>query len=261
MVSGEPAILVPAIGTLSSWNMDVPEMRVLIVDDDCAFSDTLGAYLQKQGCVVNAISEPARCGEALRDGLPDIILLDQRFLGSTGTDVLRQIRAVSSVPVIMVTGLSDPLDRIVNLEIGADDEVEKTIAPRELLARMKGVLRRSRLAPLPQERAEPKSILGQWTLDMSRRVLSRPDGMTCRLTTAEYEMLACLHASLGAPVSRGVLSEAVFKRPCRIGDRGVDSVIKKLRRKIEISPKDPQSIKSVRPLGYVFVGFPAADAT
>jgi len=241
--------------------MDMPEMRVLIVDDDCAFSDVLGAYLEKQGCVVSAISDPVKCNEALHDAVPDIILLDQRFLGTTGTDLLRQIRAASNVPVIMVTGLSDPFDRIVNLEIGADDEVEKTIAPRELLARMKGVLRRSGPAPLPRERAGAESKLGQWTLDRARRVLLRPDGAICRLTTAEYEMLACLHASRGAPVTRGVLSEAVFKRPFRVGDRGVDSVIKKLRRKIEISPDDPQSIKSVRPLGYVFVGFPAAGAT
>lgn len=245
---------------LLRWNMDVAEMRVLIVDDDCAFADVLGAYLEKQGCVVSAIADPAKCGEALRDAVPEIILLDQRFSGSTGTDLLRQIRATGDVPVIMVTGLSDPFDRIVNLEIGADDEVEKTIAPRELLARMRGVLRRSRLAPVPQGRVEATCNPGQWTLDTARRVLLRPDGTTCRLTTAEYEMLGCLHASQGVPVNRGVLSETVFKRPFRVGDRGVDSVIKKLRRKIEISPEDPQSIKSVRPLGYVFVGFPAAGA-
>lgn len=225
-------------------------IRVLLVDDDCEYAGALSAYLTLHGCEVATLADPAELCAALALHRPDILLLDQ-FMGSvSGTDVLRRLRSETDLPCIIVTGRSETTERILHLELGADDEVDKSLPPRELLARLRAVLRRAR----PSERVAAEPGRGGWRFLPDRRELRAPDGTLCHLTTAEFEALRILHDHLGEAVSRAALCREVFGRAQRPGDRAVDTVIRKLRRKIQ-PPGGPECIKTVRPVGYVFVGF------
>jgi DNA-binding response OmpR family regulator len=228
---------------------------ILILDDDRAYCEAMTAYLEAHGCRVTAIQEPAALDAALAETEPDLLLLDQRLGSTTGTDVLRRIREVTNLPCIVVTGLSDTTDRIVNLEIGADDEVEKTVPPREMLARIRSVLRRYRgqRSALPAA-APPPAAAGSWQLHVARRELQRPDGTLCPLSTVEFETLRVLYEANGAAVSRAELSMRVFRRPYVTTDRAVDTAVRKLRRKID-AENGHRVVKSVRPTGYMFAGF------
>jgi len=229
---------------------------ILILDDDPAYCEAMSAYLESNGCRVTTIQEPNALDAALLRTNPDLLLLDQRLGSTTGTNVLLRIREMTSLPCIIVTGRSDAVDRIVNLEVGADDEVEKAIPPREMLARIRSVLRRSRATTLgARVTTAPAAICASgWEFSVQRRELRRPDGSLCSLTTAEFEALRALHDAAGAAVSRSDLSERVFRRPYDANDRAVDTVIRKLRRKID-EPDEPRVIKTVRPVGYMFAGF------
>lgn len=228
--------------------------RVLVLDDDAAYGEQISTYLRIQGFHVCVLQDPANFDEQLRRFVPDLVLLDQRLGKQRGTDVLMRLRQHSSVPCIIVTGASETLDRIINLEVGADDEIEKS-EPRELLARIRAVLRRS-AAPsttTPVTRPIDRRQAG-WVLSANRRDLLRPDGTACGLTGSEFETMSLLWDRLGQPVSRDKISDHVFKRPHRQGDRAVDTVVMKLRLKIggEIGK---QAIDVVRLAGYVFTGF------
>ena len=232
--------------------------RLLVLDDDKAFGEQLSAYLEANGCTVRAEQDARQLDAVMASFQPDLVLLDQRLGETTGTEVLKRLRERSNVPCIVITGMSDPTDRIVNLEIGADDEIDKTVPRRELLARIRAVLRRgARPAPPAPAAAtaEPAADAGGWVFSVIKRELWRPDGTPCRLTTAEFEVLRLLHEKEGVPVSRITLSEQVFGRPYEVGDRAVDTAVNKLRRKIEPG-EESTAIKSVRPMGYVFAGFP-----
>ncbi|WP_421996175.1 response regulator transcription factor [Roseococcus sp.] len=227
--------------------------RILLVDDDPDFAQLLGDYLSLHGCQVQAAQDEPQLQAAVLSFAPDLVLLDQRLGHVSGTDVLRGLRAVSDVPCIIVTGSSETMDRIVNLEIGADDEMEKTITPREMLARVRSVLRRRRRE---NDVPPPEPARAGWQLDTEKRVLRQPGGALCPLTNAEFETLQMLHVAKGNPVSRAELCRQVFGRPFRVGDRAVDTIVKNLRRKIEPESGDFVSIQAVRTFGYVFVGFP-----
>lgn len=237
--------------------------RILMLDDDKAYCDQLSAYLGLHGFTVIPALTASEFEEKLGVTNPDLILLDQRLGETTGTEVLKRIRGNTTVPCIIVTGLSDTMDRIINLEIGADDEIDKAVEPRELLARIRAVLRRGARrdaapavgAPAVSAAAPAPSASG-WRFSAATRELRRPDGSLCHLTSAEFEVLRLLHDSTGVPVARTVLSEKVFGRSYEVGDRAVDTVVKKLRQKIQ-PDGEPTFIQSVRPVGYVFVGFPA----
>ncbi|WP_431303409.1 response regulator transcription factor [Sediminicoccus sp. BL-A-41-H5] len=229
--------------------------RILLLDDDTAFCDAITAYLEAQGCIVAAIQRPDGLEAAILKHNPDLLLLDQRLGDTTGTQLLREMRPRSNLPCIVVTGASDPFDRILNLELGADDEIDKSTAPRELLARIRAVLRRERRPSVERANDAPAS---PWQFVISRRELRRPDGSQCHLTTAEFETLRMLVESIGISVSRAIICQRVFGRPYQPADRAVDTVVKKLRLKID-TPGGSTCIRSVRPMGYVFTGFPAAE--
>lgn len=239
---------------------DATQTRILLVDDDGIFAEQLSAYLSQHGFDTRCLLDVAQFADVFASHAPGLVILDQRLGTVTGTDLLKYMRERSDVPCIILTGHSDPLDRIVNLEVGADDEVHKSVAPREILARIRSVLRRVRGQPLPARALPVTAAATGWRLDKARRRLSKGDGQPCPLTTAEYETLVLLHDNMGSPVSRDAISQHVFRRPWREGDRAVDTVIKKLRRKIEPKPEEPESIKTVRQLGYVFVAFPDGEA-
>lgn len=229
--------------------------RILILDDDTAFCDAISAYLEAQGCIVTAIKMADGLEAAILKYNPNLLLLDQRLGETTGTQLLREMRPRSNLPCIIITGASDPFDRILNLELGADDEVDKSTAPRELLARIRAVLRRENRPSIVRESDTSAS---SWQFLVSKRELRRPDGSLCHLTTAEFETLRLLVESLGVSVSRATICHRVFGRPYQSADRAVDTVVKKLRLKLQPSGSPP-CIQSVRPTGYVFTGFPSVE--
>lgn len=238
--------------------------RILIVDDDKKYCENLAAYLVLYGYEVSSVSTVAELDSLIAAHQPDLVLLDQRLGATTGTEVLRSLRQWSDVPCIVVTGMPDSTDRVVNLEVGADDEVDKTTPTRELLARIRAVLRRSAktsVAPAePESPAEPGSEnpLDGWVLSRRLRELRRPDGSLCHLTTAEFETFLILHQAAGKPVRRAIICERVFGRPYRPGDRSVDNVVTKLRQKLEPGTES-RAIKTLRPMGYIFTGFPRVE--
>jgi DNA-binding response OmpR family regulator len=232
--------------------------QVIILDDDPAFCNAMKAYLEINGCQVDTVHEANVFFQMLQVKTPDILLLDQRLDMMSGTDVLKTVRQKYDFPCIIITGNSDPMDRIVNLELGADDECEKNTSPREILARIRAVVRRNRIAAAPAPVAATSNA-GEWRFQVARRELRRPNGAICPLTTAEFAMLRVLYESVGEPVSRAVLFESVFGRRYDPMDRAVDTLIRKLRAKLEPG-SEPTVIKTIRPIGYAFMGFPEQDS-
>jgi DNA-binding response OmpR family regulator len=231
--------------------------QILLLDDDADYCAQLSSYLEAYGFSVSTAQTRSGFNAQLAEAEPDLIILDQRLGETTATDVLRALRARHDTPCIVISGAADPFERVVNLELGADDEVGKSIAPRELLARIRALLRRARVLghgrhAAPAEREPPGA---GWQLSLERRELWRADGRTCPLTTAEFELLRILVERRGEPISRQELMLAVFRRPWKADDRAVDTVVRKLRRKISGDHGDG-GIKTVRPTGYIFVGFP-----
>ena len=231
--------------------------RILLFDDDPAYCGEMSRYLEAYGFVVTAVLNVADFADRMARETPDLILLDQRLGDTTGTEILRGLRTQTDTPCIIVTGAPDPLDRVVNLELGADDEVDKSVRPRELLARIRAVLRRSRPAP-PAAPPSP-TPRERWTLHPERRELLGHDGAACLLTAAEFMTLRMLNERRGRSVSRPELMGAVFGRIWKPEDRAIDTVVRKLRHKIAPLGGDG-GIKAVRGNGYVFVGFPIVAA-
>lgn len=235
--------------------------KILLLDDDPDDCAQLAGYLEAHGFSVATAQTRGAFAARLAEAEPDLIILDQKLGETTATDVLRALRARHDTPCIVVSGMADPLERVVNLELGADDEVAKSVAPRELLARIRSLLRRTRrmAEPTPALPADSGPAgagpAGRWVLSRERRELLRPDGRDCGLTTAEFETLRILVDRRSEPVTRKELMQAVFHRPWKADDRAVDTVVRKLRRKIA-GDHGNASIKAVRPTGYVFVGFP-----
>lgn len=231
---------------------------LLLLDDDRAYCAQLADYLALHGCAVAAAHTAGEFEARLAAGRYDLVLLDQRLGGTTGTEVLKRMRQRSGLPCIIITGRSDPLDRIVNLEVGADDEIDKAAPPRELLARIRAVLRRGGSGTPDGALPSPAAPAGDggtgWRFCAARGVLRRPDGSRCHLTKAEAALLQALVEARGRPVPRALLSERALGRGLAAGDRAVDTLVKKLRRKIEPGGR-PVSILTVRPVGYVFTGF------
>lgn len=227
---------------------------ILLLDDDPVYCAQLSGYLQAYGFSVATAQTQSGFAAQLTEVEPDLIILDQELGGTSGTDVLRTLRTRLDTPCIVISGMADPLERVVNLELGADDEVAKSIPPRELLARIRALLRRCKVK-MGARPDTPASCTERWVLSRGRRALLRPDGRDCGLTTAEFEILQILVDRRSQPVTRQELMKAVFHRPWKADDRAVDTVVRKLRRKIA-GDRGDGGIKAVRPTGYVFVGFP-----
>ncbi len=224
--------------------------HILIVEDDLVASTTLAAYISKEGYRVSTAPD----GETMRDifakGDVDLILLDINLPDEDGFSLLREIRRQSEVGVIMVTGKAEDVDRIVALELGADDYVIKPFNTRELFARAKNLLRRTVSARLVKRDDPVKQFVG-WTLCIPRRTLTSPSGADVRLTRYEFELLATLSNFPGRVLSRDSLIDHVSGRDRASSDRTIDVLIGRLRRKIEVDPKDPRIIVTVQGVGYV----------
>ena len=220
--------------------------RVLVVEDEESYSDALAYMLRKEGFdVALAATGPQALEEFARNGA-DIVLLDLMLPGLPGTEVCRQIRATSSVPVIMVSAKDDEVDKVVGLELGADDYITKPYSPRELVARIRAVLRRG-----VTEAAGDTSILeaGPVRMDVERHVVT-VDGSEQRLPLKEFELLEMFLRNPGRVLTRGQLIDRVWGADY-VGDtKTLDVHVKRLRAKLEPDPSEPKYLVTVRGLGY-----------
>jgi two-component system phosphate regulon response regulator OmpR len=227
---------------------------VLVIEDDEELAALLSDYLGREGFAVRR-AQDGHTGLALAAaGECALVLLDIMLPGRDGVEVLRELRRVSAVPVIMLTAKGDEVDRIVGLELGADDYLPKPFNPRELVARIHAVLRR-RAAPLPP--GAPALETGQMrfgpvTVDLATRALTRA-GKTISLTTGEFGLLKVLLAHPRVPLSRDKLMELARGREYEVFDRAIDVQISRLRKLVEPDPAHPVHIQTVWGFGYVFV--------
>jgi DNA-binding response OmpR family regulator len=225
-------------------------MRILFVEDDQQFREEMTAYLTANGLSVHAFDTFAMLAEELAKFPESLVLLDLTVGAYNGMDFLRDVLRTHGCPCIVLSGHVDETDRIVSLELGADDVILKTTRPREILARIRALIRRSQgAAPRP-----PEPPRGTWHFQSERRDLRRPDGRAVPLTTAEFNLLDVLVRNQSTPVSREELFAAVFARPFNPLDRAIDNLVAKLRSKL--GDTEPSMIRTVRPIGYVFTGFP-----
>ncbi|PWC35230.1 response regulator [Azospirillum sp. TSO22-1] len=227
--------------------------HILVVDDELTTRTTLTAYFEAEGFRVSAVENGERMRAALAHGDVDLVLLDIRLAGEDGLTLLREVRRTSDIGVILVTGKSDEIDRVVGLETGADDYVTKPFSARELLARAKGLLRRTSAAhAAPADGAAVKHFAG-WSLDVGKRRLSSPAGEDVRLTRAEFELLLAFVRNPGRVLTRDNLLDHVSRRDWAPNDRTVDVLVGRLRRKVEADPNAPRMILTEHGIGYVFV--------
>lgn len=234
--------------------------HILVVDDDARIRQMLIRYFEDEGYRVTAADDGRAMRDALQKGEIDIILLDLILPGGEdGLMLAREVRARSDIPIIMLTGRHDVVDRIVGLEVGADDYIAKPFHLREVLARLRTVMRRRQPAPTVPHTQAPELIqFDGWRLDLGRRQLVTAEGTEIVLTTGEFDMLATLARHPGRVFSRETLMDLTHGRSLEAFDRTIDAQIARLRKKVEQDPKQPSLIKSVRGIGYVFTGRPSS---
>lgn len=225
--------------------------QVLVIDDDRKLRGLLTEYLATGGFDVIATGRADDGLRLLRSEHPEIVILDVMLPGMDGFDACRAIRKESSVPIIMLTARGDVTDRVVGLELGADDYLAKPFEPRELVARMDAILRRGRAS------AETWSF-GPLVVDPDRRSASM-DEMPLTLTTAEFDLLELLIRSRGRVLSRSHILDGVRGEAWDALDRSIDVLVSRLRNKLGDDPKQPRWVRTVRGAGYAFVGAPTED--
>jgi two-component system phosphate regulon response regulator OmpR len=232
--------------------------RLVVVDDEPELRAMITEYLGRYGFVLDAAADGAELDARIEDGgMPDLLILDVNMPGENGFAIARRIRARSNVPILMLTAADDVIDRVVGLELGADDYITKPFDLRELRARIQAVLRRNvRLAePHPAERGAPADTVrfGDLVLDLDARRLLRADGTELALTAMEFDLLAAFAANPNRVLSRDRLLELAHNRGSEPFDRSIDVRVARIRRKIERDPEKPELIKTMRGAGYMFV--------
>jgi DNA-binding response OmpR family regulator len=229
--------------------------RILIVEDDFASRSLLSSYLGKEGYFVNETEKADNLCERVQQEQIDLVLLDINLPGKDGLTLTRELRSVSSVGIILVTSKGDEIDRIVGLELGADDYVTKPFNPRELLVRAKNLLWRVKDSQyVRQQESHQKWNFEGWVLDANKRLLTSPDNIDERLPEGEFKLLSTLLYAPGAILSRDQLMDAIHDREWTPNDRSVDVMIGRLRRKLGDNPSNPHFILTAHGAGYVFAG-------
>ena len=232
--------------------MNAIQEHLLIVDDDAEIRQLLGDYLHENGFRVTTAADGKGLRAALAAGQPDLIILDVMLPGEDGISLCRAVRARSEVPIIMLTARGGDTDRIVGLEVGADDYLPKPFNPRELLARVKSVLRRSKSLPPNLRREETRWFrFAGWSLDAMTRNLTAPDGVVVPLSATEFKLLRMLLDHPGRVLTRDQLIELMLSRDAGPFDRALDVQISRLRHRLGDDAKEPAIIKTVRGQGYV----------
>jgi two-component system OmpR family response regulator len=230
-----------------------PTPHILVVDDEREIREPLAKYLIKSGLRASIAAGGAEARAALKTSAIDMVVLDIMMPGEDGLSLCRHLRETADIPVILLTAMVEDTDRVVGLEIGADDYLTKPFNPRELLARIRAVLRRANAVPRPRESAAGERLkFGGWMLDMDRRELIGGDGVAAPLSTAEFKLLAAFLRRPGIVLSRDQLLDLTSGRAAEVFDRTVDNQVSRLRRKIEADPKNPVLVKTVWGGGYMF---------
>ena len=225
--------------------------HILVVDDHREIRDAVTRYLEKNGFRASAAKDAPAMDAHLKAGRFDLVVLDVMMPGEDGLSAARRLAFSGGPPVLMLSALGEDTDRIVGLEVGADDYLVKPFNPRELLARVKAILRRSEpLAPLAGELNGRKLIFAGWTLNTDTRALTHEDGRHAALTTAEFKLLTALLERPRFVLSRDQLLDITSGRTADVFDRTIDNQVSRLRRKIEDDPGHPQIIATIRSGGY-----------
>jgi len=227
------------------------EPHILIVDDNREILDLVSRFLIKEGYRTSTAPDGRAMRKILKDGKIDLIVLDLMLPGEDGLSLCRDLRVESNIPIIMLTAKGEEIDRIVGLEMGADDYLAKPFSTRELLARMKAVLRRTQTMTKDIDLAGSFRFSG-WTLNTTNRELISSDDVVVPLSTGEYNLLIVLLERPKHVLNRSQLMDLTRGRFYDAFDRSIDTQVSRLRRKIEIDPKNPELIKTVWGGGYVF---------
>ena len=230
--------------------------HILVVDDDREIRDLISRFLVKHGLRVTTARDGVEMMRTLDAAAIDLVVLDLMLPGEDGLSLCRRLRATTSLPVIMLTAMGEDTDRIVGLEMGTDDYLPKPFNPRELLARVKAVLRRVNSLGASAPKGDIARFDG-WTLDLGARRLASPQGEEVELSTGEYDLLLAFATHPRRVLSRDQLLDLARGRSAAPFDRSIDIQVMRLRRKIEADPKEPRLIKTVRGGGYMF----AAEVT
>jgi two-component system OmpR family response regulator len=224
--------------------------RLLLVDDERSLREPLAEYLARQGFVVDQAASAAEARTRLRDEPPDLVLLDIMMPGEDGLSLCRHLAESQAIPTILLTARTEATDRIVGLEIGADDYVTKPFEPRELVARIRSVLRRaSKGAQTPAE--EEDFLFDGWRLDPLKRKLTDPEGAVVAISSVEFRLLLAFVEHPRQVLDRDRLLDMVQGREAHLFDRAVDNQVSRLRRKIEVDSRNPTLIQTVWGGGYM----------
>lgn len=228
--------------------------HILIVDDHREIRDLVSRALTKEGFRVSSAADGRAMRKVLADGRIDLILLDLMLPGEDGLSLCRALRSESNIPIIMLTAKGDEIDRVIGLEMGADDYLPKPFGSRELVARIKAVLRRSRdkAATADTDRRSKRYYFDRWQLDTGARELLRDDGVTVPLSTGEYDLLIAFVERPQRVLSRDQLLDLARGRAANAIDRSIDTQVSRLRKKLELDHTDPRIIKTVWGGGYAF---------
>lgn len=231
--------------------------HILVVDDDAALTEFLSDYLTKHGYEVTAAPEGEAMNRAMAEQEFDLIVLDLNLPGQSGFDLMRTLRTTSTVPIIMLSGRGDEVDRVVGLEIGADDYIAKPFSVRELVARVGAVLRRagSHVAPAPAPPAEYSGKVGLfdgWRVELNTTRLLSPTDQLVKLTIGEFRLLEVFMTHANRVLTRDQLMDYSKGFDCESFDRCIDIQVMRLRRKIEANPIRPTMVQTVRGIGYIF---------
>lgn len=232
--------------------LDTKRPKILLVEDDPDLSTTITDYLSEEGLEVERAADGATARRRLARGGFDLVVVDLGLPDESGLDLTRHVRSTTQAGIVILTGRGDPVDRVVGLELGADDYLGKPVHLRELLARIRSVLRRTAPAAGVQPTASDTILaFADWTLDCGRRRLMRADGADIVLSAAEFELLRVLALHAQRVLSRDQLLDMTRHRSAGPFDRSIDVMVGKLRRKIEDNPREPLLIKTVHGAGYV----------
>lgn len=227
--------------------------RVLVVDDHAEIRELLKRFLTPHGFHVVTAEDGDSMEKAMRQQSFDLIILDLMLPGKDGVTLCREVRMTSNIPIIMLTALGEGIDRIIGLEVGADDYLAKPFNPRELLARIKSVLRRHFAIPSVNEQASTTHsnyTFAGWALNTTTRELLDSRGVLISLTSTEFELLVAFLTHPNVVLSREDLLKLVQGRGADVYDRAIDTLISRLRRKVEENPKEPKLIKTIWGSGY-----------
>ena len=228
-----------------------PVRSILLVEDDAEISSMLSRVFSENNLVARCVSSGAEMEPILARETIDLVVLDVMLPGEDGFSICRRLRASSSIPIIMLTALGEDINRIVGLEIGADDYVAKPFNSRELVARIRALLRRSYAAPPSSTRPRALRFSG-WLIDPARRQLFNPEGVQVLMSSAEFDLLLAFCHNAGKVLSREQLLDLTHGGAAGPIERSIDVHVSRVRQKIEPAPHEPSMIKTVRLGGYIF---------